>query len=48
MAADVESFSSWPAITDITVAASATFPASGPILSSEDAKATNPYRDTRP
>ena len=32
----------------ITAAASAIVPASGPILSSDDAKATNPYRLTRP
>src|SRR5580700_1479593 len=46
--AEVESFESCPAITDITVAASVIFVANGPIRSSEEAKAMRPYRDTRP
>src|ERR1700733_4150302 len=48
MGAEVESFSSCPAITDSTRAASATLVANGPILSSDEAKATSPYRETRP
>src|ERR1700678_1133371 len=39
---------SYPAITPSIVAASRTFPANGPILSSDEAKAMSPYRDTRP
>src|SRR5580658_1388317 len=46
--AEVESFESCPAITDITVAASVIVVANGPIRSSDEAKAINPHLDTRP
>ena len=45
---DVASRGSWPAIASSRSAASATVVANGPIWSSEDAKATSPYRLTAP
>ena len=48
MSTDVESFSSLPAIRLKSVAQSSTSFAIGPIWSSDDANATNPYLETNP
>ena len=45
---DVESHGSWPDITSCSSAASSTVRASGPGVSSEEAKATTPYRELPP
>ena len=46
--AEVESRSSWPAITWRTRAASRTELANGPIWSNDEESATSPYLETRP
>ena len=46
--ADVESNGSWPEMVFMMIAASSTHFVIGPIWSSEEAKATSPYLETRP
>ena len=45
---DVESHGSWPEIASCSRAASSTVRASGPGVSSDEAKAISPYRDDPP
>jgi len=45
---DVESQGSWPDMVSCSSAASSTFLASGPGVSSDDANATTPYLDEPP
>ena len=48
MFSDVVSFLSCPAITFNNIAASVTSLVRGPIWSNDEAKATNPYLETKP